>query len=488
MIDFLIKSTICLSVFLGFYHLVLEREKMHQFNRFYLLGSIVISLVIPFVTFEIIEIIPIVENIEPLSLNTIPTTFNENLIQESVIHLKERINYTPYVLWGLYGLITFILITRFVINYSKLISKSKSNPIVKYKNAKLVLLDEKTLPHTFLNFIYINFEDYNNRNIEDELYTHELVHVNQKHTLDILFIEVLKVIFWFNPLFIFFKKAMQLNHEFLADEEIIKTYNNVPFYQNLLLQKGIGTQTIYLASNLNYLVTKKRLIMMTKSTSQTIAVLKKIAIIPILTGLVYFFCIEIVAQEKISSGKSEIKKDNSTSKSETFVKQAQERKVEYLTYKVSDEEYYKDVICVYYENVDGNDIKKWSTENIIFSKKYQELSKNEIGELEILKFRQEPIVKKSPTQKEINNFKNSKKYAIWIDGVHVDNAKLNNYKLSDFASFSGSVILKNARTKKHPQPFQYWFNTNKYYKDNNMDKWLSRYPGDTLVMTRLKKK
>ena len=488
MIDFLIKSTICLSVFLGFYHLVLEREKMHQFNRFYLLGSIVISLVIPFVTFEIIEIIPIVENIEPLSLNTIPTTFNENLIQESVIHLKERINYTPYVLWGLYGLITFILITRFVINYSKLISKSKSNPIVKYKNANLVLVDETTLPHTFLNFIYINSEDYNNRNIEDELFTHELVHVTQKHTLDILFIEFLKVIFWFNPIFIFYKKAIQLNHEFLADEEIVKTYNNVPFYQNLLLQKGIGTQTIYLASNLNYLVTKKRLIMMTKSTSQTIAVLKKIAIIPILTGLVYFFCIEIVAQEKISSGKSEIKKDNSTSKSETFVKQAQERKVEYLTYKVSDEEYYKDVICVYYENVDGNDIKKWPTENIIFSKKYQELSKNEIGELEILKFRQEPIVKKSPTQKEINNFKNSKKYAIWIDGVHVDNAKLNNYKLSDFASFSGSVILKNARTKKHPQPFQYWFNTNKYYKDNNMDKWLSRYPGDTLVMTRLKKK
>lgn len=481
MIDFLIKSTICLFIFLGFYHLVLEREKMHLFNRFYLLGSIVISLVIPFVTFEIIEIIPVTQSTELQIIDTIPSSSNETIIEE-------KINYLPIILWSLYILISSILIIRFARNIWKLISKAISNPKVKYKNAKLVLLDEKTLPHTFLNFIYINFEDYNNRNIEDELYTHELVHVNQKHTLDILFIEVLKVIFWFNPLFIFFKKAMQLNHEFLADEEIIKTYNNVPFYQNLLLQKGIGTQTIYLTSNLNYLVTKKRLIMMTKSTSQTIAVLKKIAIIPILTGLVYFFCIEIVAQEKISSGKSEIKKDNSSSKSETFVKQAQERKVEYLTYKVSDEEYYKDVICVYYENVDGNDIKKWPTENIIFSKKYQELSKNEIGELEILKFRQEPIVKKSPTQKEINNFKNSKKYAIWIDGVHVDNAKLNNYKLSDFASFSGSVILKNARTKKHPQPFQYWFNTNKYYKDNNMDKWLSRYPGDTLVMTRLKKK
>ena len=92
---------------------------------------------------------------------------------------------------------------------------------------------------------------------------------------------------------------MQLNHEFLADEEIIKTYNNVPFYQNLLLQKGSNVQTIYLASNLNYLITKKRLIMMTKSTSQTIAVLKKIAIIPILIGLIYFLCVEIIAQDKI---------------------------------------------------------------------------------------------------------------------------------------------------------------------------------------------
>jgi beta-lactamase regulating signal transducer with metallopeptidase domain len=481
MIDFLIKSTICLTIFLGFYHLVLEREKMHQFNRFYLIGSIIISLVIPFVTFEIIEIIPVNQNTGLQIIDTIPLS-NETVIQE-------KINYLPIIFWSLYILISSILIILFGRNIWKLISKANSNPKVKYKNANLILIDEKTLPHTFLNFIYINFEDYNNRNIEDELYTHELVHVNQKHTLDILFIELLKVLFWLNPLYIFYKKAIQLNHEFLADEEIVKTYNNVPFYQNLLLQKSSNVQTIYLASNLNYLVTKKRLIMMTKSTSQTIALLKKIAIIPILIGLIYFFCIEIVAQEKISSGKSEIKKDNSTSKAETFVKQAQDRKVEYLTYKVSDEEYYKDVICVYYENVDGIDMKKWPAENIIFSKKYQELSKNEIGELEILKFlRQEPIVKKSPTQKEINNFKNSKKYAIWIDGVHVDNAKLNNYKLSDFASFSGSVILKNARTKKHPQPFQYWFNTNKYYKDNNMDKWLSRYPGDSLVMTRLKKK
>lgn len=439
MIDFLIKSTICLFAFLGFYHLVLEREKMHQFNRFYLLGSIVISLVIPFVTFEIIEIIPIVENIEPLSLNTIPTTFNENLIQESVIHLKERINYTPYVLWGLYGLITFILITRFVINCSKLISKSKSNPIVKYKNANLVLVDETTLPHTFLNFIYINSEDYNNRNIEDELYTHELVHVNQKHTLDILFIEVLKVVFWFNPLFIFFKKAMQLNHEFLADEEIIKTYNNVPFYQNLLLQKGIGTQTIYLASNLNYLVTKKRLIMMTKSTSQTIAVLKKIAIIPILTGLVYFFCIEIVAQEK---------------NTEQTTKPISSNKIEKLTDKDKiRDRYYSGV---YVNLIDEKNNRKEVTLYEKLSLKDRRKYLDFVPEIMIEKEIPEPLFEKMKT----------KNMAVWINGKVKTKEEINKYKRTDFSYYTYSFVHKNARSKRFPQEYQYTLYTKKYFDEN----------------------
>ncbi|WP_141384658.1 M56 family metallopeptidase, partial [Flavobacterium flevense] len=126
---------------------------------------------------------------------------------------------------------------------------------------------------------------------------HELIHVNQKHTLDILFIEILKVIFWFNPIFIFYKKAIQLNHEFLADEKVVKSHNNVPFYQNLLLSKANVNPTYYLASNLNYSVTKKRLIMMTKNTSTTRALLKKGILIPLLTALVFSLCTKVVAQE-----------------------------------------------------------------------------------------------------------------------------------------------------------------------------------------------
>lgn len=625
MIDFLLKSTISLIVFLSFYHLVLEREKMHQFNRFYLLFTIIISFVIPFLTFEIIKIVPVVQNIE--SLNTVITSsvIPENEIQGNSLPIEEKINFMSYILWSLYGLISFLLLIRFGKNIWKLIAKSKSNPNVKYKNSNLVLVEEKTLPHTFLNSIFINFDDYNDRNIEDELYTHELVHVTQKHTLDILFIEFLKVVFWFNPIFIFYKKAIQLNHEFLADEEIVKTYNNVPFYQNLLLQKGSNNQTIYLASNLNYSVTKKRLIMMTKSTSQKIALLKKVAVVPILAGLIYFFCIEVVAKEKIISVNqdavsaepiNDVKLDNSTISdkrrdtyySGVYVKIKDVRKDTlikinkmyedltlkekryYLSWvpdkinpkKVSEELFdklsntNKEAVWIDGKAVKNSELKKYKpsdfkyyTNRFIdkrvrlkqFPQKYQyTLYTNEYfdknlknshlkferdtlkmgmieyqeaikrkptklitnsqenntvteatyfkgvrfiyrdggknGKVIIDKFYEEltkedkqkfgtyflltpkPLQKMSPTQKEMEEFKNSKKYAIWIDGKHVPNENLSKYKPNEIAHFSGSVILKNARSKKFPQPFQYWFSTHKYFEETKMGVQQTKYGGD----------
>ncbi|TDP03857.1 M56 family metallopeptidase [Flavobacterium sp. 245] len=301
MIDFLIKSTIALGIFLAFYHLILEREKIHQFNRFFLLFSIIISFVIPFITFEIIREIPV----------NFSNQINIDQATITPVRAAEKTDYKLNFLWSLYAIITLLFSIRFGRNIWAIMSKSSNNPIIKFKNSKLVLVDEKILPYTFLNYIFVNSDDYKKRNIEEELYAHELVHVTQKHTIDILFIELLKTIFWFNPLFVFYKKAIQLNHEFLADQEIVKEYNNVPFYQKLLLEKGSGIQPIFLASNLNYLVTKKRLIMMTKRTSRNIAVLKKMAIVPVFMALVTFLCVKIVAQETKIETKTDVLKNSS---------------------------------------------------------------------------------------------------------------------------------------------------------------------------------
>ena len=454
--EFLIKSTVILTILLGFYHLVLGQEKIHHFNRFYLLISIVISFVIPFLNFEIIKVIPVFTNIEPLNNVTIPSEINENVISKNTTPIIETIDYIPYILWSFYSIMTFLLFSRFIKNGVKLISKTKSNPVVKYKNAKLVLVDEKTPPHTFLNYIFINFEDYNNRSIEDELLTHELVHVNQKHSLDILFIEFLKVLFWFNPIFIFYKKAIQLNHEFLADDMIVKTYNNIPFYQNLLLQKVNGNQRIYLASNLNYLVTKKRLIMMTKRTSQKIALLKKIAIVPMLSVLIYFFCIEVVSQQKVIN----INSKNNTS-------------------ELTDKDKIRDS---YYSNV--RICLKDKRTNISINKMYEDLSLEE--KRKYLNWVPDMIIEKEVPKPLFEKMK-VKNMAIWINGKVISKEELKKFKRTDFSYYTYSFVHKNARTKRFPQEFQYTLYTKKYFDENLKNSHL-HYSNDTIKMVFMNQK
>lgn len=440
MIDFIITSSVCLTLFLAAYHLLLEKEKMHHFNRFYLLSSIVISLLIPFLSFEIIQEIPV---------EVSETVMVEGLIPSQAVFVEEETSVLPLIIWSLYGLITFGFLIRFGKNLLELISKTKSNPTVKYQNANLVLLDEKVLPHTFWNSIFINFDDYNSRNIEDELYTHELVHVTQKHTFDILFIETLKTIFWFNPLFYFYKKAIQLNHEFLADEEVIKSCDNVPFYQTLILQKN-SINHVFLTSNLNYQVTKKRLIMMTKNTSKTLALLKKVAILPILVGMIYFFCIEIVAQEKTSNP---IEKKSTNTETEKD--------------KIRDS---------YYSNV--RVILKDLRKNISIDKMYEELTLEE--KREYLSWVPDMMIEKEIPKPLFEKMK-TKNMAVWINGKTSSKEEIQKYKRTDFNYYTYSFVHKNARSKRFPQEYQYTLYTKKYFDENLKNSHL-HFSNDTIKM------
>jgi hypothetical protein len=448
MTDFLLKSTLSLILLYAVYIVLLEKEKMHQFNRLFLMFSLIFSLVIPFISFEIY-----VKTIQTIQQNAVQA------LPFSVVILEEKTNYLPLFLCSVYGLVTIVLLSRFIVHLIKIQRKIKRHPKQNFHNSTLVLLEENVLPHTFLHYIFINKSEFEKSAIEAELYTHELTHVRQKHTLDILFIEILKTILWFNPILIVYKKAIQLNHEFLADEKVVKSYNNVPFYQKLLLEKASWNNTFYLASNLNFLVTKKRLIMMTKTTSNKMLFLKKIALLPILSGMIYFLCTETVAQNK----------PQKNSQKELTIDPIKER------------DYFKNVRFKYYED-SYKDKDGTRRGKLTINKLYEELTASDKEKFKFILIVPNPTQKKSPTKDEFENFKNDKKYAIWIDGKNVPNIELNKYKPTEIASFSGSVILKNARTKKHPQPFQYWFFTNSYFNKNEMGKQKTNYDGTEIAI------
>lgn len=287
MIIYLTKSTLCLLAFFLTYSLVLERENMPVFKRFYLLISLVFSFVVPFITFEFQE-----ENTVALVSKSL-----ENIVLPTLDITGEK-SYLSNILYIIYTIITIILLTRFSRNLYVIYNTRKNSKIIIYENTTLALVDQEILPHTFGSTIFINKKDFENHTIESELYTHELTHVRQKHTLDIIFIEVLKTIFWFNPLLFYYKKAMQLNHEFLADEKVITLHNDISIYQKLLLSKSIQPTNLYLTSNLtSFLKTKKRFIMMTKTTSTTTKFFKKVIVAPLFLGMFIFGSSTTFAQE-----------------------------------------------------------------------------------------------------------------------------------------------------------------------------------------------
>ncbi|REH46408.1 hypothetical protein C7448_10878 [Tenacibaculum gallaicum] len=168
MITYLIKSGLCLALLLTFYYLILEREKMHQFNRFYLLGSVVFSFLAPLYKIYI-------EVTSQASELFVPLVIDSNTATEIVTSQVQEIDYMQYLAFA-YTIIALILLIRFIKNLMSIYLKIKHHQKIKKEKATLVLVDDAISPHTFWNYIFINKEEYNSNKIETELYTHELTH------------------------------------------------------------------------------------------------------------------------------------------------------------------------------------------------------------------------------------------------------------------------------------------------------------------------
>jgi bla regulator protein BlaR1 len=433
---YLFKSILCLAILLLVYLLFLEKEKMHRFNRWYLLGSIVFACLVPLISFKISsESAPILPDtyftiIDQTSSN------NNNTQAAAAITQTETVNYLIPSLLIVYGLIVLILLIRFIRNIYLLISNATKNKKLTYRGANLVLLKEKVASHSFLNYIFISEEDYSNQAIEEELITHELTHVREKHSWDVIFIELLQIFFWFNPLFIFYKKAIQLNHEYLADDAVIKTYQNVPAYQYLLLEKvSLGSKT-YLTSNFNYSVTKKRLVMMTRKFNPARTMLKKLLVLPALAVATFIFSSRIKAQNPpIVTTPSKAREVAST---KDGVSQQLLNEFEAIIKKnMIKTKTRHDILA----NVMGTDRDR--LESI-----FLQMSKAQQAEAKAVFEKRTPLtVKGKPTATQFESFKDPVKFGVWIDGKKVNNEVLNKYSADDFGNYHVSNLYYTDKMK-----------------------------------------
>ncbi|MCE7992027.1 MAG: peptidoglycan DD-metalloendopeptidase family protein [Roseivirga sp.] len=312
MIVMVIEMSVCMLLLWGIYQLLLTNTTMHRFKRIYLLLCLIIPLSIPFIQFEISQEqafkIPsegaVVENLlqsldsrqaqitEPrVTTDLISTQVGQNpehTLQES----KRSANYAIWLM-AIYALITTILLFRYIVSIRNILKNTKLTTHTNFHGVRVIIMDDILPPYNFLKYIFISQEDYGNEAKRDRLLMHELSHARELHSLDILFVEFLRIIFWFNPLYILFSHAIRNNHEYLADTAVVRKFTDIGTYQKLLLgfasRQFVGPK---LASPSNYNLIKKRFIMMKHKTSKSAALLRLALLIPLVMGTTAFFMVE----------------------------------------------------------------------------------------------------------------------------------------------------------------------------------------------------
>jgi beta-lactamase regulating signal transducer with metallopeptidase domain len=272
---FLINSSICLFVLWLAYKLLLENTSWHSFKRWFLIGSLIISLCIPFIVVETI-VIPI----EQTSFAAYDLTVEETIIEETAL----EVNWW-YITLGIYIIGFAVMLWRFCKNLNSFRIQNEDE-ISSYKTYQLILRNQITIPHSFLKRIFVSKKDHGTNKIPAVVLEHEKAHLDQKHSLDILFIESLIVLLWFNPLLYIIRYSMKLNHEFLADRVVLNQGISTTEYQQTLLDHATISYQQAMANTFTFPIIKKRFHIMKTHTSNTSLVLRSLALVPILALLI----------------------------------------------------------------------------------------------------------------------------------------------------------------------------------------------------------
>jgi len=288
MIEYIIKSSFCLIVLYGSYYFSSGKSTNHNFKRVYLLIALIFSLSVPF--FEITisnkqnniitesavglqKFALIVKSQDSLTGNG--DKINDNLNTISIIELI-----------GLfYIVISTLLFVKFLFNVIKLNHQARKNEKVIFHNQKIILLDKNTIPHSFFNHIFVSRDDYHNRIIDKDLLHHELAHVRQCHSLDIILIEIIFIFYWFNPIIYLYKNSIKLNHEFLADQYVLETGANHTDYSYRLINFTSKEHHHFLTSGFYFSQLQKRLIMLSKGQKKRHFNYKLMSILPVFSVL-----------------------------------------------------------------------------------------------------------------------------------------------------------------------------------------------------------
>jgi len=274
---YFLKVNIAIALFYIFYRLVFYRDTFWATRRFYLVFSILLSVVYPFISLS-----GWLEKQQPMQV-----------IMANYVQLKEititnaPVSYlnTENVLLTVYGLVSLILFIRMVIQLASILRWRMKGKKQILHGVEIVSIDSMITPFSFFSIIFMN-PSLHNEQETDQILTHENTHARQRHSLDVLMSELMTILFWINPAAWLLKREIRHNLEFLADNSVIQSGIDSKNYQYHLLQLSYQVPENQLMNKFNISPLKKRITMMNQQKTKKAGILKYSLIIPLALALV----------------------------------------------------------------------------------------------------------------------------------------------------------------------------------------------------------
>jgi len=283
---YLLKVVICSGILFGYYHLFLKNKIFHQWNRFYLLCAVVLSLFLPLIQIDIFH--EAEKQNEAIRFILIGQS-TDNYLEEFIVTGKKSMSAETWMLI-LYGFISYLFLLAFTYSIYKIFSLVKSHNIKRLHNIKFINTTVQGAPFSFLNYIFWHQEIPLQTETGQQIFQHELVHVQEKHTWDKLFMQLTIALFWCNPFFWLIRKELKYIHEFIADKKAVGESGTEAFAA-MILQAAYPQQFQSITNHFFQTSIKRRLFMLTQLKNPRVAYVSRVIALPIVALLILSFTI-----------------------------------------------------------------------------------------------------------------------------------------------------------------------------------------------------
>ena len=285
---YLLKVLICSGILCSYYYIALRNKVFHRWNRFYLLASIVLALIIPIVKINIFQS-PDEKGTVVKMLQTINNS--DEIIIEYGRHNGLQLSSTT-ILFTAYTLVTIVFFSIFILGLYKIKTLRRKYLVTQFEGINFISTDAKGTPFSFFNSIFWNNAiDLHSRQGQ-QIFNHEIAHVKEKHSYDKMLANVVLIFFWMNPFFWMMKKELSMIHEFIADEQALKD-SDINAFAEMILQTVYPGQNFSLTNNFFHSPLKRRLLMFTKNKNPGVSYFSRLLVLPLMAIIFFAFTIKM---------------------------------------------------------------------------------------------------------------------------------------------------------------------------------------------------